>query len=110
VIVLTSQYHAYGDSITFGSFLRYEDLTYPNLIARDHLLYLLRYALPSEQACDVPTRQIFPHQDGLTGEVAPLYTLLIGTNDADVKGKGSYEAISTCASRLPSHGWRCHRI
>jgi hypothetical protein len=50
-------------------------------------------ALPSDQACDIPTRQIFPNNDFPTLATHPTYTILIGTNDVAVKGAGPYEAV-----------------
>ncbi len=79
-------YHAYGDSITYGATLSSTSLAYPSLIATDRHLALSDYAIPGDQACDVPTLQIFPNNDNPTAEPFPLYTLLIGTNDVDNRG------------------------
>jgi hypothetical protein len=46
-----------------------------------------------DQACDVPTAQIFAHADSPTLVTHPVYTVLIGTNDVDVKGTGAYESV-----------------
>jgi hypothetical protein len=89
-----AQYRAYGDSITFGVTLR-DPATqaYPVLVATDENVTFAKNALGGDQACDVPTRQIFPNGDSPTLATHPTYTLLIGTNDVDVKGTGPYEAV-----------------
>ncbi len=89
-----AQYRAYGDSITFGATLRDPAAqAYPALIAADESVSFANNALVGDEACDVPTRQIFPNRDSPTLAGHPTYTLLIGTNDVDVKGTGRYEAI-----------------
>lgn len=87
-------YHAYGDSITFGATLKDPPTqAYPALVAKADGLTLTNLAIPSDQACDVPTRQIFPAQDSPTLSTAGLYSLLIGTNDFGIKGPGPYEPV-----------------
>jgi hypothetical protein len=83
-------YHAYGDSITYGSTLSSTALAYPSLIAGDRQRALANYAIPGDMACDVPTRQIFPNNDNPTTGAFPLYTLMIGTNDEDLRGANGY--------------------
>lgn len=85
-------YHSYGDSITAGCYLGNTGRPYPDLIAQDRGLTLSNYAKPGDQACDLPTVQIFPNQDNPAAGAFPLYTLLIGTNDAG-KNLGPYEAV-----------------
>jgi|GEM_PF-1322331 len=88
------KYHAYGDSITAGSsLLDPGHQAYPALVATDRSLTLVNSAIPGDQACDVPTRQIFAHADSPSLTTPPLYSLLIGTNDVDIKGTGAYETI-----------------
>ena len=92
-------YRAYGDSITAGAGVPVKTLAYPNLIATDLHLALSNYAISGDQACDVATRQIFPNRDDSAAQLRTFSSLLIGTNDADVKGIGGYEAVFT----------RCHQ-
>lgn len=87
-------YHAYGDSITYGYAL--SDPTtqaYPALVASYEHVPFKNYALPGDQACDLPTRQIFPNQDSPTLATHTKYSVLIGTNDVNIKGTGAYEAV-----------------
>ena len=100
----TTAYHAYGDSITAGYTLSSYAQAYPSLVGRDGELEVTGYAISGDQACDVPTRQIFAHRDDPSGGRYPLYTLMIGTNDADVKGQGSYEAVFDLCQQA-SIGW-----
>jgi len=84
-------YHAYGDSITAGyTLVSPAFFDYPSLIAQDRQLTLDNYAIPGDQVCDVPTLQIFPNNDNPTAGAFPLYTLLIGTNDMDLRGVDDY--------------------
>jgi hypothetical protein len=83
-------YHAYGDSITAGSTLSSTALAYPSLIAGDRRFALSNFSIPGDMACDVPTRQIFPNSDNPTTGAFPLYTLMIGTNDEDLRGAFGY--------------------
>ncbi len=87
-------YHAYGDSITAGYGLTNPGTDeYPVLLANVESRYLTNAALPGDQACDIPTRQIFPAADSPTTATPTLYTVLISTNDVDVKGSGTYESV-----------------
>ncbi len=89
-----SFYSAYGDSITYGFPLSDPATqTYAALVAQANALPLTNRGVNGDQACDVPTDQIFAHGDSPTLTRAALYTLLISTNDVDVKGTGAYEAI-----------------
>ena len=87
-----AQYRAYGDSITAGATLSESERPYPAFVAEDEAVTYADNAISSDQACDVPTRQIFPNQDFPTLASHPMYTLLIGTNDAK-QGIGPYEAV-----------------
>ena len=87
-------YHAYGDSITYGYTLADPSTqAYPALLARSTGLPLENYAIGGDQACDVPTRQIFPHVDNPSIAAKGLYSILISTNDIQVKGAGDYETV-----------------
>jgi hypothetical protein len=93
-ITRVPRYHAYGDSITYGNTLSdHATQAYPALVAAYYQLPFENYALPGDQACDVPTRQIFPHQDSPTLAIHTDYTVLIGTNDVNIKGTGAYESV-----------------
>lgn len=87
-------YHAYGDSITFGYTLA-DPATeaYPSLAAKAMGLVLSDRGIPVDMACDVATRQIFPAADMPAQGSHGLYSVLISTNDVDIKGRGPYEAV-----------------
>jgi hypothetical protein len=90
-------YHAFGDSITYGATLS-DPATqaYPALvqayegIATDNFS---KFARSGDQACDIPTQQIFPNSDDPATSPHHVSSVLIGTNDADVKGVGAYESV-----------------
>ena len=86
-------YHAYGDSITAGYALADSSKNYASLLADAEYLDLADRAIPGDQACDVPTRQIFPHADSPALNNDTLYSLLISTNDVDIRGIGPYESV-----------------
>lgn len=95
-VVATSaaQYRAYGDSITYGlTLVDPETQAYPYLVAVHQGVTVANNAIVETQACDVARVEIFPNQDSPTLATHPTYTLLIGTNDADYKGAGPYEAV-----------------
>jgi hypothetical protein len=88
------QYHAYGDSITFGYSLNIPTTqSYPALVAQVEQVDLSNYAIPGAEACDIPTTEIFPSRDSPTLAAHPTYTILIGTNDSGIGGVGPYEAV-----------------
>jgi lysophospholipase L1-like esterase len=93
-LALDGSYHAFGDSITVGQSLS-DPATqrYSALIAAANRLSLSVYAIGGDQACDIPTRQIFPNADSPSLAQHALYSLLISTNDVDAKGEGAYEAV-----------------
>ena len=104
-------YHAYGDSITAGVGVSNVSFVYASLAASYNHLTLTDYAISGDQACDVPTRQIFANADSPALASAGLYSLLIGTNDATFRGAGANEttfnlcdqaAISWLATPLES--------
>jgi lysophospholipase L1-like esterase len=86
-------YHAYGDSITFGASLKNPSTeAYPALVAAQKKAAVWNYAISGDQACDITTRQIFPHKDPpVAGH--RKYSILIGTNDVNVEGVGAYESV-----------------
>ncbi len=87
-----SLYHAYGDSITAGVGVSDPNMAYPGLAAAYDSVPLSNYAISGDEACDVATLQIFPHSDSPALATNGLYSLLIGTNDVDVRGTGVGEA------------------
>lgn len=87
-------YHAYGDSITFGySLAAPATQAYPALVSVDEGVAFANYASGGSQACDIPTNQIFAHKDAPSLASPSRYSVLIGTNDADLKGTGAYEQV-----------------
>ncbi len=93
-VAASPPYHAYGDSITAGYGLADPAATeYAVLLAQAKTLFLNNHAISGDQACDIPTRQIFPNADSPSTATRTVYTVLIGTNDANAKGAGPYEAV-----------------
>jgi hypothetical protein len=89
-----AKYRAYGDSITYGATLSGLRLqAYPSLVGYAERVTFVNNAKSGDQACDVPARQIFPNLDSPDLQSRPTYSLLIGTNDVDLKGTGAYEAV-----------------
>jgi hypothetical protein len=85
---------AYGDSITAGFELPDPSTEeYPALVAADESVPFTDRAIPGDEACDIPTSQIFANADdpGLSPQV--ISSVLIGTNDVDYKGDGAYEQV-----------------
>ena len=83
-------YHAFGDSITAGFYAGAPN-QYVNVIqAEKHLEPLANRAIPAQLSCDMADTQIFPYElSAQSGN--PVYTEMIGTNDAISKGVGAYE-------------------
>ena len=86
-------FRAYGDSITFGFNLPDRTLAFPTLVANYNKLTgdYRDYSNPGDQACDIPTHQIFQRFENPYTILKGLYSIMIGTNDADVKLTGPYE-------------------
>ena len=92
-IAATPDYVAFGDSITYGYRLSEparENNAYD--FATANKLTLKNLSVPGYQACDVPTREIFAYAADSPTRYG-FASLLIGTNDVDVKGTGPYEAV-----------------
>jgi hypothetical protein len=85
---------AYGDSITAG-FLLSDPLTqaYPVLVGMYEGVPSVNRGLVGDEACDVPTKQIFQNGDSPSLSPRVASSVLIGTNDVDLKGIGAYEAV-----------------
>jgi lysophospholipase L1-like esterase len=93
--IVGPEYQAFGDSITFGASLENPGIqAYPALVAAfEHVTFANR-AIGGDEACDITARQIFPAEVGRTVSFArPIYSVLIGTNDVNVKGVGPYESV-----------------
>lgn len=89
-----AQYRAYGASITYGMGVRDPSTqSFPALVAGFEHVSFANNAISGDQACDVMPRQVLPNQDSPDLTSHPTYSLLIGTNDADMRGFGAYEAV-----------------
>jgi len=91
-----TQYQAFGDFITEGAMLTDPARqAYPSLVAGDEKVSFTNHANTGDQACDIAPRQIFAPGVQLAQSPQTTYTVLIGTNDVDVRGPGAYEPIFT---------------
>ena len=85
--------HSFGDSITAGYTLLDLSQDYVALTSTYNRLPFSNYGNAGDQACDVPKRQIFGHADNPTLGHKGLYTVLIGTNDVNLRGTEAAEAV-----------------
>jgi hypothetical protein len=70
-------------------------LLHANLLTVDEGAVLTNNSFPGDQVCDMSIRVFAGDSPGPTKN--PIYTTLVGTNDADAKGVGSYESVyNTC--------------
>lgn len=84
----------FGDSITLGTGATTNALGYAGLLQTDSNTAQTNEGTSGAYACDVDATQIFnDNVSTITIPVSrnPLQTLMIGTNDANIKGVGSYE-------------------
>jgi hypothetical protein len=96
----STQYRAYGASTTVGLTLSNPSTqSYPALVAAFENVPLANRAISGDQACDVPATQIFSNGDSPKLTTHTVSSTLIGTNDVDVKGTGTYEAIYMLCDR-----------
>ena len=103
-VLVTGGHWAFGDSITFGYGVPNPSTgNYAYLLAAAYRLTLVNSARSGDQACDV-WPQMFRSSAGYSREAAPLFSLMIGTNDVDVKGTGAYEPVFT-ACDLSALSW-----
>jgi hypothetical protein len=90
----------YGDSISMGYGLASPSTTmYAYLMSQAFGIPYTDRAISGDQACDIWPLQINPYTatDAPVQAIANLYTVMIGTNDVDVKHTGAYEAVyNTC--------------
>jgi lysophospholipase L1-like esterase len=85
------QYHAFGDSITAGLTLGSpQSAAYPVLLAGAKNLILTNRAVSGDMACDLFRDEIYPYMEEPTSTEVRVSSLLIGTNDVDVRGTGAY--------------------
>ena len=103
-LLVTDGYWAFGDSITHGvGFVGAETANYAYLLAAAYHLTFVNNARSGDQACDVWS-QMYDTGAGYTRQAAPLFSLMIGTNDVDNRGTGAYEAVFT-ACDLSALSW-----
>ncbi len=103
-VLVTGGYWAFGDSITYGYGVPYPATgNYAYLLASAYRLNFVNSARGGDQACDV-WPQMFRSGAGYTRAAAPLFSLMIGTNDVDVKDTGAYETVFT-ACDLAALSW-----
>ena len=84
----------FGDSITLGTGATTNALGYAGLLQTDSSTAQNNTGTSGAYACDVDATQVFNDNNAtITIPVSrnPLQTLMIGTNDANIKGVGSYE-------------------
>jgi lysophospholipase L1-like esterase len=94
--VAITRYYAYGDSITAGYLLASPGTQdYPALVASKENVPANNRAFSGEMACDLPPSQIFYSGDSPALSPHIASSVLIGTNDVDIKGVGAYEAVFT---------------
>lgn len=85
-------YVALGDSITAGALADTFAHQYPSLLGTEEAVTLTNRAVSGDQACDLSDTHVFPLDNpSTTGN--PIYTAMIGVNDANAKGTGGYEAV-----------------
>ena len=96
--VLQSKSHiAHGDSITMGylstGVAGQTVLTgsYDSLLAADERAALSALGQIGYQACDLGAKWVFNNDALSSPDNSPIYTLMVGTNDANNKGVGAYE-------------------
>ena len=87
-------YAAFGDSITYGAGLGDRQTeAYPYLVAGSEHVKVFDYAYPGDQACDIPTHQVFQYGENPALAAHEVSSVLIGTNDVDFRGAGAYEQV-----------------
>jgi hypothetical protein len=86
-------YHAFGDSIT-ASFPGTTGAPYPQEIARAKGLPVSNYAVAGFTSAQMNDVELFPNVTPSTSSPV-VNTIMIGTNDVDIKGLGSWENVYT---------------
>ena len=82
-----------GDSITHAGYIADPAQRYPAILAQSLKLASANYAAPGYIACQIMTDEILPNSVATQPATAPLYTLLIGSNDMYFFGTGSHETV-----------------
>jgi hypothetical protein len=96
-VTLGATLHTFGDSITYGTGATSRTVDYVSLLSADMNAGLTDYGISGEQACDMGDSEVFPNENPASTTRNMIYTVMIGTNDAEVKGVGSYESVfNTC--------------
>jgi lysophospholipase L1-like esterase len=96
IVAAGTAYQAFGDSITYGATLTDPaKQAYPSLVAGSEKVGFTNHANTGDQACDIAPRQIFASGAQSAQSPQATYSVLIGTNDVDVRGSGAYEPIFT---------------
>lgn len=89
---VSSAYHAYGDSITYGYTLSDPAMqAYPVLAGQAAGLTVTDRGNPGDLACDVSGFAILPNDDSPSATSSLRYSLMVGTNDLDYEGTGVHE-------------------
>jgi hypothetical protein len=97
-VLQASQHVAEGDSITTGyeaggvSNVTNLAAAYPTLLATAEGATLADHAVAGQQACDMVFSQTIKDSNTLDNN-SSIFTMMIGTNDAHVKGVGAYEPV-----------------
>ncbi|ADV84404.1 SGNH/GDSL hydrolase family protein [Terriglobus saanensis] len=85
------QYHAFGDSITSGLTLSApQSQAYPFLVSTAKNLVLTNLGVRGDMTCDLFRDAIYPYAEEPTSTEVRISSLMIGTNDVDIRGSGSY--------------------
>jgi len=91
-VLQAAQHIAEGDSITAG-YLVTPTTMYASLLSTDENNTLTDRAVSGQQACDLSVTQTVKYDLTTFDKNPAIYTMMIGTNDANVKGTGAYEPI-----------------
>lgn len=86
-------HHAYGDSITYGVGTTAATDNYVTKLSLAENSLAANYGVSGDQACDMADHVFNIADYSVPANNAPVYTILIGTNDAYYKSTGTYEAV-----------------
>jgi hypothetical protein len=90
-IVTASAHHAYGDSFTVGTGATILANAYITKLANAENAVLTNRAVSGSQACE--TAQLVFANENPSDSHAPISSVMIGVNDANIKGTGAYEPV-----------------
>jgi hypothetical protein len=87
-----------GDSLTLGTGASTNALGWANLLDVDTGAGSINYGIGGEMACDMDMNEVFgTNNSQISQSSSSAFTLMIGTNEANSKGAGAYEAVyHTC--------------